>query len=440
MKNQHRIVKLASLFAIVALAAPAYGQLYSQNFDVDDTANWSDNPGNVDFTTGLPPNVDTDSDFFFDYSTIGIPSAPNSTGGSTRGMKLAANLTSGIFGGYTVSPLNQSFTGDYSVKADIWANYLGTFNADLVSGGVGISATGATMLAQMGVMSPTDFSNSPGFIRGVLFSADGDGGSGADYRIYSEERTISYQIPPAATPLDAIGQPVDSHAVYVAGSRNNTAQVYLDAFGGNTVPAAQTALTAYDYNGTPKNLSETQYGVTPDGTIGMAWHRWEVKKEGNLVSWLINDVLLGTVDLTNTTATITGTNISFGHADINSGISNDPNYVATMFTLVDNIQVTSLAAPVNDANFDNDSDVDNADLATWTGTFGGAATTTTGDADGDGDADGQDFLLWQQQYTGPAAASGVPEPANWGSAVVAALILATMAAPRRRAALQRAVR
>jgi hypothetical protein len=435
MKRQFGFSQLAVLIALAILAVRAEAQvLYSQSFDADDTANWSDNPGNVDFTTGQPPPVDTDSDFFFDYSTIGIPTAPNSTGGSTRGMKLAANLTSSVFGGYTVSPIGQSFTGDYSVKADIWANYIGTFDTDgdPNTGGVAVSAAGASMLAQMGVMSPTDFSNSPGFIKGVLFSATGDGGSGADYRLYSEERTISYQIPPVT--------PEDSHAVYSAGSRNNTATYYLDAFDPSTVPAAQTALTAYDYNGTPKNLSETQYGSTPDGTIGMAWYRWEVRKQAGIVSWFIDGTLLGTVDVNQFATQPAGTNISFGHADINAGISNDPNYVATMFTLVDNIEVTALAS--EDANFDNDADVDNADLGTWTTGFGTATggTNATGDANADGAIDGRDFLVWQRQYTGPIAGVAVPEPANWCSAVVAALVIATIAAPRRRAALQPIVR
>ena len=39
---------------------------------------------------------------FFDYSTVGISSAPSALG--TRGLKLQANQSSGVFGGVSVSP------------------------------------------------------------------------------------------------------------------------------------------------------------------------------------------------------------------------------------------------------------------------------------------------------------------------------------------------
>ena len=60
-------------------------------------------------------------DFFFDYSTIGIPSAPNS-GGTTRGMKLQANLSGDVFGGFSVSPTGENFSGDYTVSFEVWWN------------------------------------------------------------------------------------------------------------------------------------------------------------------------------------------------------------------------------------------------------------------------------------------------------------------------------
>ena len=64
------------------------------------------------------------------------------------------------------------------------------------------------------------------------------------------------------------------------------------------------------------------------------------------------------------------------------------------------------------ADFDNDGDVDGADLTKWEMDFGGPGS----DADGDGDSDGSDFLIWQQQFgsgVGPVAASqAVPEPST----------------------------
>jgi hypothetical protein len=82
------------------------------------------------------------------------------------------------------------------------------------------------------------------------------------------------------------------------------------------------------------------------------------------------------------------------------------------------------------ADFDNDFDVDGADLATWKSAFG---ATAAGDADGDGDSDGADFLAWQRQYTGAlpsvAALAAAPEPAL--STFALPLILAAASRLRR---------
>lgn len=67
--------------------------------------------------------------------------------------------------------------------------------------------------------------------------------------------------------------------------------------------------------------------------------------------------------------------------------------------------------PFFTADFDNDGNVDGADLAQWEGDFG---LNGMSDADGDGDSDGADFLAWQQQFGSGigaiAASQAVPEP------------------------------
>ena len=71
------------------------------------------------------------------------------------------------------------------------------------------------------------------------------------------------------------------------------------------------------------------------------------------------------------------------------------------------------------ADFDEDGDVDDNDLATWESNFG---LTPVGHMQGDANADtwavGNDFLSWQRQFGSdgsPAvtAAVVVPEPASW---------------------------
>lgn len=76
-----------------------------------------------------------------------------------------------------------------------------------------------------------------------------------------------------------------------------------------------------------------------------------------------------------------------------------------------------VSAPSLNADFDEDGDVDGADLAKWKLGFGVAsgATHMQGDADGNGAVDGADYLAWQQQFgTTPAtpSAGAVPEPAS----------------------------
>jgi hypothetical protein len=82
------------------------------------------------------------------------------------------------------------------------------------------------------------------------------------------------------------------------------------------------------------------------------------------------------------------------------------------------------------ADFDNDGDIDGADLGQWRTAYG---TTNVGDADGDGDSDGNDLLIWQRNAgvdLTPAVPVGatVPEPAT---AILAAAALAAFAARRR---------
>lgn len=75
-------------------------------------------------------------------------------------------------------------------------------------------------------------------------------------------------------------------------------------------------------------------------------------------------------------------------------------------------------ADPDEADFDEDGDVDQADLAAWENGYGisGTAEHHQGDADGDLDVDGNDYLIWQRQRTGnfslQAAASAVPEPST----------------------------
>src|SRR6478609_6315920 len=94
-------LKTLSLFGSAALLSQnLFGAtLFSDSFDINSSPNWT-----VNATAGNNP-----VNLFFDYSTIGIPSAPNSVGGSTLGAKLQANLSGTVRGRVSISPTGQRF-------------------------------------------------------------------------------------------------------------------------------------------------------------------------------------------------------------------------------------------------------------------------------------------------------------------------------------------
>jgi hypothetical protein len=299
---------LGAAILLAALQSRASAALFTADFETDTTANWTVN------NNGVGTNA---ANFFFDYSGVGIPSAPNSAGGTTRGLKLGANLdpaTAPATGipGISVSPTGQSFTGNYDLTFDWWSNYIGP---------LGVGATGSTTISTYGILTSGTTANFPGTADGVWFAATGDGQSAADYRIYSSERNVSYQIPPTA--------PEDAHAVHLAGSRNNTAALYLATFpGGAAAPGSQAALP-------------TQTGTTSAGAAGFRWNPVRISKLGNLITWSVNGAPLATVDTTSFTTPTGGTNILFGMSDINSTTNSSAALLEQLqFTLIDNVQVT----------------------------------------------------------------------------------------------------
>lgn len=272
----------------------ATGQLlFAENFDANPAANWTVNQGPGD---GV-------ADFYFDYSTVGVPPSPNS-GGTTRGLKLQANLTSGVFGGVSVSPNGQSFTGDYRLRFHLWQN----FNGPLPDGG-----SGSTQITGAGIGTAGITAQWPGGIQDSLwFASSGDGGSSVDYRAYS--------------PLAPTGYTMDS-GIFAAGSRDQGDPYYAE-FGREPAPEAQVA------------QYPTQTGQTYPGAQGFQWRDVVVTRQGNHVTWVVDGLLLATVDVA--AITFGGGNILFLHSDINAGSSSDPNAPDLAFGLVDNVRVEQI--------------------------------------------------------------------------------------------------
>jgi len=271
---------------------------YMQDFEIDSTATWTVNTGPSDAA----------ADFFFDYSTAGIPAGPSGAG--TRGMKLQANQSSGIFGGMSVSPTGESFTGDYQVRFDWWSNFNGPFPA---------GGSGSTQLSTFGIGTSGTIAQWPGGTQdSVWFAATGDGNSSADWRAYSTAATTGY--PDASTVFAAAG----------AGNRN-ASHAYYAGFGQVSAPAAQLG------------LFPQQTGSTLIGSAGMAWHQVLIDKAGTTATWTVDGLLIATIDLT--TVTLGGDNVFFGHSDTNATSSTDPNDGALLFSLIDNINIHVVPEP-----------------------------------------------------------------------------------------------
>lgn len=396
----HRYAVAILLTLVVPVIAQA--QLYTEDFDTDNSANWllKSNEAFGQSPSDGAGEPDATADFFFNYNDVGIPSAPNSTGGSTRGMKIQGNLIAGIFGGVSASPIGQSFTGDYKLTFDMWGNYVG----DPVQG-LAIGGNAQTTMATAGIMADGNTGVAPGVQEGVWFGATVDGFSTADYRAYSKEREISYQLPPTATPLDAIGQPVDGHATYHnVTTRNSSETFYSTNFGSVTAPAAQVS------------AFPQQLGTTPAGSIGMEWHEVEIAKVGNVVTWTMDGFLLITVDGTNTVTDRIpdGSNIFFGHSDINAGSSAEPSRFDLQFILFDNVVVEAIADPGLDGDHNGDGTVDAADYVLW----------RKDPANHGGEPGGYDDWKANFAETGPGSggSGAVPEPGTAALAIVSLLM------------------
>ena len=295
-------MKRICVFALAALAVAwanhtCYAAvLYTEDFDVDPTANWTLNGGPSDEA----------ADFFFDYGTAaGIPSAPNSAGGTTRGLKLQANQSSGIFGGMSVSPTGQAFKNNHKITFDWWSNFNGTFP---------VGGSGSTQLSTFGTGTSGTVVQWPGGAQdSVWFAATGDGNSSSDWRAYSPTAPTSY---------------VDASTIYAAaGAGNrNASHAYYAGLGLNTAPAAQVL------------LYPLQTGTTLVGSAAMEWHQVVIEKLGANVTWTVDGLLIATVPAAHDTVA-GGNNIFFGHSDTNAGSSTDPNDVNVLFTLIDNVSV-----------------------------------------------------------------------------------------------------
>jgi GH25 family lysozyme M1 (1,4-beta-N-acetylmuramidase) len=282
------------------LVFPPQATVFADNFEVNSATNWIFNKS----------SADTSVTFAFDYSTVGIPAAPNS-GGTKFGLQMKANLANGVTAALSLSPTNRTFSGDYRLRFDAWINVNGPLtngigSTEYLTAGLGTSGT------------RTEWTGSGSTADGFYFSVDGDGGNGdtatstADYNFYTG----------TAVQLATTGN-------YWAGTdttaRGNGNLYYTAVFPVSTAaPAAQKA------------SFPQQTGTLNPGTFGMAWHDVIVSKRGSTVDWIVDGVRFATIS----NATFTASNVFVGFWDPFASLSS--NNVIN-FGLVDNVRVESPA-------------------------------------------------------------------------------------------------
>jgi hypothetical protein len=288
---------------------PSGTVLFSDKFDVDSTGAWQVN---------LADPSDGSVDFAWDYGTLaGIPPAPGTTDGTTKGMRFRCGNTFPQPSGVSVSPLGGNFTGDYRLKFDFWLNY----NGPIPDGGPGSTQHFDAGVGTSG--NTVQWFNNPAS-DGVWFICSGDGADGGTFGDYSAY--IGLQTMGDDSGFYAAGYDANPNS----GLRDNGNFFYASRWGGQTAPAAQLAL----YPG--------QTGAANRGNAGMAWHSVVITKSGDTVEWKMDGVVICTV--TNDPSGLS-TNVFVGIQDRFAGsLSNEPEM---SFGLVDNLRVEAfVSAPI----------------------------------------------------------------------------------------------
>ncbi len=287
---------------------PRGGTLFSDDFTADTSPAWKVNVAD--------PN-DGFVEFAWDYGALaGIPPAPATTDGSTKGLRMRCGNVTPQPSAVSLSPLLGNFTGNYRLTFDLWINY----NGPLPDGGAG-----STQHFDAGVGTTGDtvvWYNNPS-ADGVWFTCSGDGADGATFGDYSAFIGLYTQN--------------DDTGFYAAGTgpangglRDHANAFYTSLWGGQTAPAAQLAL----YPG--------QTGVANLGNAGMAWHSVVITKAGDTVQWQMDGITICTV--TNDPVTLS-TNVFVGYQDRFAVTLSDVPEMS--FGLVDNVRVeTYLSAPI----------------------------------------------------------------------------------------------
>lgn len=345
------------VFFATAIPNHASAQIFTD--DLSSGTNWT-----------IVQDSDASAEFGFDYSTRGVPSAPN--GSDTIGLKFEVNNSAGSANQIVAINNNAAYTGQYTFRVDAWLNWApdgggpGTGTTEFLGAGVGHNGTAALPLGGA-----------------FHYSSDGDSGN-TDYRMFKEAEELQSESGQYA-------------AGDMTGARNNSDPYYADAFPEIDIAAAvptqgssgTNAAGAGGFQWMTLNIEVDTDTIGPSGFTsdpGFARVSLRSANSGNMIE-------IGTIDNSNGdtffTADLDGS-IALLMADVFSSVAVNTTF---SFGLFDNVQVLNGLVPLD----------------------GGG---NPGDFDGSGAVDGQDFLLWQ---TDPNIGSLSDWQANYGTGSLASL-------------------
>ncbi len=298
------------LLLSATLSSPAQA-LFSDNFDGYSTPVTVTSAGTTNgykILFGAAAGVsDFKAIFGFDYSTVTyplpIPPAPNTVGNTTKGLYLTVNKDSnGQAAAVNLYPTNQSFSGNFVMRCDVWINWTNT-----------ATSTEHTLF---GINHSGNITNRIGQATsdGLFFAMNGDGGSSATsttVRDYSVFRGGGAGVAPALV-------------------TDNTKFGPIPPLGPNFDNADPGISALFP----PVSIAGYTGGGTAAGAAGLQWVTCEIRQETNVVTWSLNNTVVA--QYTNTSAYGSG-NILLGYNDVFGSIGDINNYV-----IFDNISVTSL--------------------------------------------------------------------------------------------------
>lgn len=177
-----RAICCVALFALPLMAISASAQIFEDNFDDGNASSRWSAPIPAQEDPGIP--FDGSVDYAFDYSVIGAPPAPNTTGGTTLGVAMETNTTDQCpdndpnctdadegeaVGIVPLAGLADVPAGEWRLTADMYIYWNGL---------PGSTEYGTIGAFSGGTAAPLRFGLDPG--DGLAWQFDGDGDSGTD--------------------------------------------------------------------------------------------------------------------------------------------------------------------------------------------------------------------------------------------------------------------